>query len=257
MMRLMMLVGAAVLLSASWTVTSAVAGIHDGVSGGIGDSANGRMIYENGVGDDVPACAGCHGDGGMGSDEMGTPRLAYQVQKYIWKQLEDFASDKRMDNAMYQMNDIAKGMTREQRRDVAAYVHTLKTPSLGSDLDAMRRDGEEIGDAYKGKVIVAYGIPDRGVPACMSCHAFNGRSAGNMYPAIGGQNYVYLKHELEAFRLGAMTPSSEDEMARDNDYRGQMRKVAAGLTDEDIANVSAFLTSSKPSTAGNPSAPRH
>ncbi len=257
MKRLMMLISAAALLSVSWTATSAVAGIHDGVGHGVGNAAKGRIIYDSGLGDDVPACAGCHGTGGMGSDEMSTPRLAYQVRKYIWKQLEDFASDKRMDNAMYQMNDIAKAMTREQRRDVAAYVHTLKTPTLGSDLDAMRKDGEDIGSVHKGKIIAEYGLPDHGVAACMSCHGFHGRSAGNMYPAIGGQKYNYLKHELEAFRLGATTPSSEDESARDNDHMAQMRKVAAHMTDEDIANVAAFLTVSRPSTAGNPSAPRH
>ncbi|MBN4073371.1 c-type cytochrome [Mariprofundus ferrooxydans] len=153
--------------------------------------------------------------------------------------------------------EIAKALTREQRRDVAAYAHSLKTPSLGSDLDSMRKNGDDIGLVYKGKIIVHFGIPERGIPACQSCHAFNGRSAGNMYPVIGGQNYMYLKHELEAFRLGASTASSDDDAARDNDPMAQMRKVAAKLTDEDIANVAAFLTVSRPSTSGNPSAPRH
>jgi len=249
MKRLMML-SAAALLGVTAMSTSLMA------VEAIGDAGNGRTIYEQGFGDDVPACAGCHGMGGMGADDMGTPRLAYQVQKYIWKQLEDFATDKRMDNTMYQMNDISKALTKEQRRDVSAYVHTLKTPFMGSDLDQMRKDGEEIGEVYKGQIIVEYGIPERNIPACMSCHAFHGRSAGNMYPAIGGQRYVYLKHELEAFRLGATTSPKDDDGARDNDPLGQMRNVAAMLTDEDIANVSAFLTVARPATSGNPSAPR-
>ncbi|MDQ6954487.1 MAG: c-type cytochrome [Mariprofundaceae bacterium] len=251
MKRLMML-SAAALLSVAWMTPSAMAG---GVAE-IGDAGKGRVIFNKGLGDDVPACATCHGKGGMGADEMGTPRLAYQVQKYVWKQLEDFATDKRIDNVMYQMNDIAKALTAEQRRDVAAYVHTLKTPFMGSDLDQMRKDDEEIGVVHKGQIIVEFGIPSRGIPACMSCHAFHGRAAGNIYPAIGGQRYVYLKHELEAFRLGHSTPSSEDEMARDNDLMGQMRNVATKLKDEDIANVAAFLTVARPATAGNPSAPR-
>jgi len=249
MKRLMML-SAAALLSVTWMSSSAMA------VEAVGDTDKGRVIFTEGFGDDVPACASCHGMGGMGADDMGTPRLAYQVQKYIWKQLEDFATDKRMDNTMYQMNDIAKALTEEQRRDVAAYVHTLKTPFMGSDLDQMRKDGEEIGTVYKGQIIVEYGVESRGIPACMSCHAFHGRSAGNMYPAIGGQRYVYLKHELEAFRLGNTTKSSDDDAARDNDPIAQMRKVAATLTDEDIANVAAFLTVARPATSGNPSAPR-
>ncbi len=250
MKRLMML-SAAALMTVAGMSQSAMAS-----DKAIGDTDKGRVIFEQGFGDDVPACAGCHGLGGMGADDMGTPRLAYQVQKYVWKQLEDFASDKRMDNVMYQMNDIAKALTQQQRRDVAAYVHTLKTPFMGSDLDQMRKDGEEIGEVYKGQIIVEYGIAERGIPACMSCHAFHGRSAGNMYPAIGGQRYVYLKHELEAFRLGMTTKSSDDDAARDNDVMAQMRKVAAKLTDEDIANVAAFLTVARPATSGNPSAPR-
>jgi cytochrome c553 len=257
MTRLMIVLGAMIALNIGWMSNAAIAGIHDGIRTSQGDIIQGRIIYQNGIGDDVPACAGCHGTGGMGSDEMGTPRLAYQVQKYIWKQLEDFASDQRFDNQMYQMNDIAKALTHEQRRDVAAYVHSLKTPNMGSDLDSLRKDDDTVGLVYKGKIIVHFGIPERGIPACQSCHAFNGRSAGNMYPMIGGQNYTYLKHELEAFRLGATTASSDDDAARDNDPMAQMRNVASQLTDEDIANVSAFLTVARPAVAGNPSAPRH
>ncbi|MDQ6953568.1 MAG: c-type cytochrome [Mariprofundaceae bacterium] len=248
-MKRLMLISAAMLLTVSWMAPSSMAGEV------IGNPDKGRVIFESGVGDNVPACAGCHGTGGLGADDMGTPRLAYQVQKYIWKQLEDFASDKRMDNTMYQMNDIAKALSEEQRRDVAAYVHTLRTPFLGSDLNQMIADGDKVGVGYKGQILVEYGIPSRGIPACMSCHGFHGRSAGNLFPAIGGQRYVYLKHELEAFRAGHDTPSSEDDASRDNDPMAIMRNVAFRLTDEDIANVATFLTATKATTIGNPGAP--
>ncbi len=251
MKRLIML-SAVALLATSWMVTPAMAHGHES----LGDVAKGHKIFQEGIGDDVPACAGCHGTDGMGADDMGTPRLAYQVETYIRKQLEDFASKKRMDNTMYQMNDIAGALTEEQRRDVAAYVHSLRTPFLGSDLDQLREDGEDVGTVYKGKLIVNYGIPDNGVPACKSCHAYNGRSAGNMFPAIGGQRYVYLKHELEAFRAGNTTPSSEDDASRDNDPMAIMRHVAAKLTDEDIKDAAAYLTVAKDATPGNPAAPK-
>jgi len=220
----------------------------------LGNERNGRMIYQMGKGD-VPACAGCHAEDGLGMEDMGTPRLAYQVDSYILKQLTDFATDKRQDNTAYAMNDIAKTLSKPDRRDVAAYVHTLKTPFLGSDLETLRADGVDVGKPHLGKMLAEYGAPDHGVPACQSCHDFHGRSAGRMYPAIGGQRYTYLKHELEAFRLGATTPSSQDPMARDNDYHGQMRSVATRLSDDDIANVAAFLTVSSPITPGNPRAP--
>ncbi len=226
-----------------------------GVTEPLGNVDNGRKIYQNGKGDAVPACAGCHGMDGLGSDDMGTPRLAYQVDTYILKQLTDFATDRRKDNTAFTMNDVAKALTEQERRDLAAYVHTLKTPFLGSDLDALKANDVKVGNSDQGMIIVNFGVPSRGVPACKSCHGYNGRAAGRMYPAINGQRYVYLKHELEAFRLGATTPSSEDENARDNDFAAQMRNVAKHLTDDDIANVAAFLTHAKPVTPGNPQAP--
>jgi len=229
----------------------------------LGNIDKGRVIYQFGKGDDIPACAGCHAEDGLGSDDVGSPRLAYQIAPYVRKQLHDFASDKRTDDTMYQMNDIAKAMTEQDIDDVSAYVHTLKTPYIGSNLDQLRRDGADVGDPHEGKMIAEYGAPDHGVPACASCHGFHGRSAGNMYPAIGGQNYVYLQHELTSFRNGANTSAADiasgnkEDNARTNDYMGQMRAVAKNLTDEDIKNLAAFLTLAKPTTPGNPRAPSH
>jgi len=246
-------------MQASFYTASATAlfvsfGIPAEASEPIGSITNGREIYQMGKGN-ITACAGCHAMDGVGIEDMGTPRLAYQVDTYVLKQLADFASDKRHDNTQDAMNDISKAMTHQERRDVAAYVHTLKTPFFGSDLQQLKDDGEEIGRPELGKMITEYGAPDHGVPACQSCHDYHGRSAGRIFPAIGGQRYTYLKHELEAFRLGMTTPSSQDPMARDNDPMAQMRKVAANMTDEDIANVAAYLTVTSPVSPGNPRAP--
>ncbi len=221
----------------------ASAGTHEAM----GNIDNGRKIFQEGKGDDVPACQSCHGVDGLGSDDMGTPSLAYQVDTYILKQLKDFAAERRIDNTMGAMNDIAKALTEEEKKDLAAFVHTLKTPFMGSDLDALRENDIEVGEPYKGAEIVQFGLPDHNVPACQSCHGFNGRSAGRMYPAIGGQRYQYLINQLEAFRSGD----------RANDYKAQMRNVAKHLTDEDIRNASAFLTGAKPVVPGNPRAPDH
>ncbi len=259
------MITAALVAVAAWFVAPAVASASTHER--LGNLDNGRNIFQNGKGDDVPACAGCHGVDGNGNDEIGSPRLAYQVDTYVLKQLTDFANGKRTDDTMYQMNDIAAALTPEERKDMATYVHSLKSPYLGSNLDQLRRDGAKIGDPAKGKMIVEYGAPDRDIPACKSCHGFHGRSAGRMYPAIGGQNYVYLRHELESLRNGwrgfkstTLTKaqnSDKDDNERTNDYMGQMRYVAGKLTDEDIANVAAFLTLAKPTSPGNPRSPSH
>jgi cytochrome c553 len=206
---------------------------------------NGQKIFNEGKGT-VPACKLCHGDDGMGNDSMGTPRLAGQYAEFILKQLTDFATDKRTDLTLGVMNANAKGLSEQDRRDVAAYVSTVGrvTPtsaSPGSDLKSLSAQGVAVGRTYLGLKIVNYGAPERGVPACRSCHDYNGRGAPPIYPMIGQQKYVYLTNQLKHWRDGS----------RANDPRAQMQQVARHLTDEDIIDVAAYLTNASPYTIGN------
>jgi cytochrome c553 len=214
-----------------------------GEPAGFGNVANGRKIYTQGKGDAVPACASCHGDNGLGSDDMGTPRLADQVFTYELKQLDDFAAGRRTDLTLNVMNDIAKALTPQERRDAASYVHTLKSKFVGSDLRALAKAGTTVGDRSRGRMIVEFGLD--GIPSCKSCHGFHGRSAGMIFPMIGGQRYVYLVNQLGYWRA----------KTRHNDPMQMMEKVAAKLSDKDIQDVAAFLTVSVPFTPGNPKAP--
>jgi cytochrome c553 len=191
----------------------------------------------------IPACQKCHGADAMGNDDIGTPRLASQVYAYLYKQMDDFATGRRQDDVMHKMNAIAKALSVQQRKDVAAYLHSLKAPYTGSNMDKLREEGLHIGDAARGQMIVTTGIPDENVPACQGCHGYRGHSAGMMFPAISGQDYVYLRHELKSFRHAALGKSG---YGRTNDYMGQMRAVAGKLTDRDIDDVAAYLTGANP-----------
>lgn len=211
------------------------------------DLKNGEKIFKEGKGS-VPACLSCHGEDGLGNDMMGTPRLAGQITQFIVKQLEDFATDKRTDTTMFIMNANAKGLTPEDRRDVAAYVHTLSARPItggGSDLKALAASGIEVGKPHLGKALVNYGDISRGISGCRSCHDYNGRGVDPIYPMIGQQKYVYLTNQLKKWRDGS----------RANDPREQMQKVARNLTDDDIKNVAAFLTNATPLTIGNSRVP--
>jgi len=201
---------------------------------------NGKNIYFNGKGD-VPACASCHGQEGLGDDAMGTPRLAGQSFTYIRKQLEDYASDKRTDTTMFVMNANAKGLSEQDRIDVAAYLFHWEQPYKGSDLKAVEELGQPVGKRYLGKSIVIYGAPERGITSCYACHQYNGRGSFPMYPELVGQKYVYLVNQLKKWR---------DE-SRANDPAAQMRKVAKHMTDEDIHNVATYLTTAPLTTIGN------
>ncbi len=217
------------------------------------DYANGKSIFENGKGD-VPACNSCHGTTGLGDDNLGTPRLAGQLFQFLYKQMDDYANDRRQDTTMYVMNANAKGLSDADRRDVAAYLNSLgrsfkgkhlQVASGGSDLAALKEMGTEIGQSHVGKIMVYYGVPERGITSCYSCHGYNGRGVEPMYPRIGEQKFTYLVSQLKKFRDGE----------RKNDHMGQMRGIAEKLTDEDILNVATYLTQAPPTTFGNSQVP--
>lgn len=212
--------------------------------GNQGNVENGKNIFMNGKGD-VPACMSCHGKDGMGDDAMGTPRLAGQGYVYIVKQLEDFATDKRMDTTMFIMNTNAKGLSKQDRADAAAYVNSLSNELVSSDMAQVKELGNPVGKRYLGKSIVMYGAKERGITSCYTCHGYNGRGSAPVYPMIGGQKYVYLINQLKKWR----------DASRANDPLGQMRAVAKHLTDEDMQNVATYLTSAPRTTLGNDRVP--
>jgi cytochrome c553 len=203
--------------------------------------ANGKKIFENGKPDaGVPACSTCHGDNAMGMDAMGSPRLANIGYVYIVKQLTYYAEGKRNDITMQQMNGIAKALSVQDRRDLAAYENSFPRVADPSDLKALKAEGKLVGDTSLGQALVRYGDKGR-ISACMSCHGFNGRGADPIYPKIAQQKYVYLVNQLTHWR----------DSSRANDPMSQMQKIAKSLTDADINNAAAYLSQAPDSTPGD------
>jgi cytochrome c553 len=198
------------------------------------DVANGETIYNQGKGD-TTACAGCHGEKALGMDAMEAPRLANIGQMYTIKQLDDYAAGKRNDpgNGAV-MNDVAKSLNVQDRLDVAAYLNTLEYATEPSDLKALAAEGNKIGNPRDGKTIMTKGIKPL-VPACQDCHGLSGRAQN--VPAIHYQKYVYLVNQLKRYRDGSR---SNDKKIYKN---GIMRGIAKNLSDENIADISAYLTS--------------
>ena len=215
--------------------------------------ANGKKIFEEGKPDAGTApCQSCHGEKALGMDAMRTPRLANIGYAYVVKQLTNFAEDKRIGAGVgVVMNGFAKSLTEQERRDVAAFVNSLPKATEPSDLAALKADGTKVGVPHLGLKIVRYGTGEKeSMSACISCHGFNGRGADPVYPKIGQQKYNYLVDQLNNWREGARTGKA-DSGSRANDPLGQMRKVAAHLTDEDIINAAAFLSQAADSTPGD------
>lgn len=197
------------------------------------DAANGQTIYNEGKGD-ATACAGCHGEKALGVDAMAAPRLANIGQIYVFKQLMDYAAGKRTDaGAGAAMNDIAKALNEQDRHDVAAYLDSFEYATESSDLKALAADGARIGNPDKGKIIMTKGIKPL-VPACQDCHGFSGRAPN--IPAIHQQKYVYLVNQMKNFRDGSRT---NDQTV----YKtGIMRGIVKKLSDENIADIAAYLS---------------
>lgn len=204
--------------------------------------SNGKKIYDNGIeAKGVAACVTCHGENAIGNDDMGAPKLANVGYVYIVKQLTNFAEGKRTDLTMGVMNDIAKGLSEQDRRDLAAYENDQPRKVELSDLKALAAGGKTIGQSFKGKVLVNFGSIERKISACQSCHGANGRGSDPIYPKIAQQRYVYIVNQLTHWR----------DATRANDPIGQMRAVAKNLTDDDINDAAAYLSQAEDSTPGN------
>ena len=72
---------------------------------------------------------------------------------------------------------------------------------------------------------------------CSACHGTDGNSAIAMNPKIAGQHEAYLAKQLTEFRQASRTGGTE---GRNN---AVMNGMAAGLSDQDIADLAAYYSS--------------
>jgi cytochrome c553 len=146
------------------------------------------------------------------------PKLAGLQAEYIDKQLRDFLSGKRKNDAMtpflanIKAGDIA---------GLAAYYAAQK-PLPGKVEDAAL--------AAKGKLVFDDGNTGSGVPACVGCHQ-PGAAGNERYPRLAGQHQAYTADQMRKFKTGA----------RNNDRAKVMRAVAERMTEEEIVAVSEYL----------------
>jgi cytochrome c553 len=180
------------------------------------DAAKGGTLYDTGdAARSLPACVSCHGAAGN-STIAANPKLAGQVENYVYKQLVDFTS---ADRNQAIMTTYAKMLSDGEKKDIAAYVGAQKQkPGAAKSKDTLDL----------GKKIYRGGIADKGVAACASCHGANGAGMPIQYPRLAGQHQDYTVAQLTSFRSGARKNStpmsvlakrmSDDEMKAVADY---------------------------------------
>ena len=99
----------------------------------------------------------------------------------------------------------------------------LKTPFLAIALCATQL-AFGAGDPDAGKTRAA---------VCTSCHGAEGCSANPLWPNLAGQKDPYLAKQMKMFRDG----TRQDPL---------MSAMAKPLSDEDIANLSAYFSAAAP-----------
>ncbi len=168
-------------------------------------------------------CAGCHGEAGL-SEDPSFPNLAGQSALALYKQMHDFRSGSRASDIM---GPVAEGLDDQMILDLSSYYAHLARGTLDPDI-------ARPGDAATAQLINR-GAPERGIPACVSCHGT--RSGGPMEtPTIAGQKADYLAAQLHAYADGS----------RRNDVYGRMRAIAGALTPDEIDRIAAYYASTPP-----------
>lgn len=86
----------------------------------------GEQIYRAGnPATGVPACSGCHGPTGIGSNLAKFPRISGQYSEYVAQTLQYFRSQERANDPNGMMRGVAANLTDDEIQAVAAYVEGL------------------------------------------------------------------------------------------------------------------------------------
>jgi cytochrome c553 len=162
-------------------------------------------------------CAACHGEDGN-SVAPTFPKLAGQNAVYLQKQLKDFLSGKRKNEAMDPfLNSFGDGDT------AALGVHFAREKTSPGTV-------EDAALAEAGKKLYLDGNTDSGIPACAGCHQEDGLG-NDRYPRLAAQHQAYTIAQMEGFKSGA----------RNNDKGKIMRSVAQRMTEAEMKAVSEYL----------------
>jgi cytochrome c553 len=162
-------------------------------------------------------CARCHGRDGEGRGVGAFPILTGQSEAYLLASLQAYAQGSRHSGIM---QPAAVPLSDAQMRRLAA--HYAAAGSLAAD---------RAGGGGPGAAIARRGVPERGIPACVSCHEPAG-ARYPAYPALRGQTADYLAQQLRLFRAGIRGGTA---------YAHIMATIARRLSDAQIDAVAAYF----------------
>jgi cytochrome c553 len=193
-------------------------------AGAVGGAAQAQPKVVTPAGDDIATgaqlaakhCAACHGVTGQ-SVTAEFPSLAGQNEKYLAKQLRDFASGQRDSTVM----DMKAAVLSECSIRAVSRYYQSQAPQVKPAKDAVL--------AGAGAFVYERGNPYTGLPACVSCHGTGGRGNAEL-PRLAGQHPLYLERQLKRF----VDRSREADNA-------VMNVIAARMTELEMKAVVEYL----------------
>jgi cytochrome c553 len=184
-------------------------------------------------------CDHCHGTEGF-SAASSTPNLAGVGKLAIWKQLQDFQTQKRKSRSM---NPIAESLSPRDLVDVVAYYAKLPVFTDPQDNRVFPQSRPDPANAAIATRLISFGDGGRGIPPCQACHGPVAFRPG--VPSLSTQNADYVLIQLEAFA----------NRSRRNDINMPMRTIAGLLTEEERHAIAEYYGSGNGYQAGSPPAP--
>jgi cytochrome c553 len=168
----------------------------------------------------VNLCSTCHGPRGI-STSPEFPILAAQRRGYLESQIDAFRKKTRAEKDAHDfMWGIAGNLDEAVIAGIAAYyAEQPPAPARSSDASLIAQ----------GKELFDKGLPERGIPACMSCHGANGEGIAD-FPRLAGQHAKYVVKQLNFIQsLVRSAPV--------------MHGIVKDLTPAEIQAVAAFVQS--------------
>lgn len=183
------------------------------------DPAAGQGIVER-------VCQECHTKRGIGSQSGEVPNLTLQGPSYLHQQLWKFREGIRENSRMIQ---TARQISEKDMADAAAYFGATEPLAVTRDAPADL--------VASGQTIAQNGLPEAGVPACLSCHGEEQTAQIAILPRLLGQNQVYLEKRLHQF-----SGEGGDEIYALN----PMPRIASRMTEEQRRAAAAWFSAQVP-----------
>lgn len=185
------------------------------VSAAPADLVKGKQIAEQ-------VCAACHAADGNSGIAM-YPKLSAQHADFIFRETKAIKEGKRTTGSSAAMAPMVQSLSDDDIRNVSAY-YAKQNPKAG---EANPKENVEL-----GKKIYRSGIPEKKVPACMSCHGPSGSgmpgggTAVTAYPRIGGQHGSYVADQLKNYATGKrVSPNAMMETIAERMNEAEMKAV--------------------------------